>query len=115
MDFGYPSGNFPMPIFDKFSIDLCNACKNIHRYLIDLSKTVLEINLSLQIFIYVYGAGGTGKSTFASILTVLVGEQSTHLTTLKALNSDLHEVINLMQKRMVLISDTDGYLLKMML
>lgn len=45
-------------------------------------------------------------------MTVLLGDSSTHTTMLHALNNYAFEVLNLIQKRLILINDTEQYIKK---
>lgn len=62
-----------------------------------------------QVFIYIYGPGGTGKTTLVNILTMITGEGSTLTTTLRDLSQDKFEGLNLAGKRLICINDTDQY------
>ena len=73
-------------------------------YEILLSKT------EYQILIYIQGPGASKKSTFVKLLVYLIAFSFTHTTTLKALNKDMFEIINLIEKRLVIINDTEEYI-----
>ena len=62
-----------------------------------------------QVFIYIYGPGGTGKSTLVNCLTMIAGEGSTLTTTFRDLSKDKFEGLNLAGKRLICINDTDNY------
>nr|YP_006234285.1 hypothetical protein HusqMp43 [Phlegmariurus squarrosus]AEV55751.1 hypothetical protein HusqMp43 [Phlegmariurus squarrosus] len=62
-----------------------------------------------QVFLYVQGPGGTGKSQLALILTALIGRENVVTTTLKDLNNNTFECSNLRGKKLILISDTERY------
>lgn len=62
-----------------------------------------------QVFIYIYGPGGTGKTTLVNCLTMIAGEGSTLTTTFRDLSKDKFEGLNLAGKRLICINDTDNY------
>lgn len=62
-----------------------------------------------QVFIYIYGPGGTGKTTLVNILTMIAGEGSALTTTLRDLSQDKFEGLNVAGKRLICINDTDQY------
>jgi phage/plasmid-associated DNA primase len=59
--------------------------------------------------LHIYGPGGTGKTVLALVATALVGKEKTVTTSLRALNSEPFEVINLQSKRLILLSDSEDY------
>lgn len=65
--------------------------------------------LDAQMFIFLLGPGGTGKSTLANVARALVGDTMALTTTLKDLHNDRFEALNLVGKRLILISDTEYY------
>ena len=71
-------------------------------------STVTGDNRS-QIFVYIYGPGGTGKSTLVNSLTMIAGEGSSLATTFRDLGKDKFEGLNLVGKRLICINDTDNY------
>lgn len=71
--------------------------------------SILRADTRAQIFIYLQGPGGTGKSTIVNVLSVLVGEEATVTTSLRDLNTDKFEGSNLSGKRLVVINDTEGF------
>jgi putative DNA primase/helicase len=62
-----------------------------------------------QIFLYVCGPGGTGKTTFALLASALVGRERTITTSLERLNKDNFEALNLLFKKLFLINDSEFY------
>jgi P4 family phage/plasmid primase-like protien len=62
-----------------------------------------------QVFIYIYGPGGTGKSTLVNALAMIAGEGSSVTTTFRDLNKDKFEGLNLAGRRLICINDTDQY------
>lgn len=72
-------------------------------------RTVIAVNKNAQVFLYVVGAGATGKSIFGHILAALIGFDRVVHTTLKSLNSDNFETYNLAGKPLIMISDSEEY------
>jgi P4 family phage/plasmid primase-like protien len=62
-----------------------------------------------QIFIYLLGQGGTGKSTLTNILKSSLGSHMVLTTNLRELHNDKFEAYNILGKRLILISDTEHY------
>ena len=61
----------------------------------------------LQKFLYLFGSGANGKGAFMGLLSMLVGKENTHSTTIAELNESRFESANLMNKRLVLMTDED--------
>lgn len=64
---------------------------------------------SAQVFIYIYGPGGTGKSTLVNCLTMIVGEGGSLTTTFRDLGQDKFEGLHLIGKRLICINDTESF------
>jgi phage/plasmid-associated DNA primase len=62
-----------------------------------------------QVFVYFLGPGGTGKSLMINLFSMIVGENGTVTTTLRDLHNDKFETANLIDKRLIVINDTEGY------
>jgi putative DNA primase/helicase len=60
-------------------------------------------------FLELLGPGGSGKGTFMRLATALVGDRNTHITKLKKLEGSPFETASLMNKRLILITDSDKY------
>ena len=71
--------------------------------------SILHGDTEAQVFLYLYGPGGTGKSTLVNLLTMLVGEEATLTTTLRDLQQDKFEGANLTGKRLICINDTETF------
>ena len=97
------------PKFHKFIEDIANGCKDSITFYRAAMKAVIASRVDLQFFVYIYGPGATGKSTLLQIMTAMVGVDAVHTTSLKALNSDPFEIINLIGKKLVLVTDTPKY------
>ena len=97
---------------DKFESFLNTSCEGLQDrkiFLKSFAWALIHRKTEFQIFVFVYGPGGTGKSTLANILTAMVGKAATVTTSLKRLQSDTFEVSNLVGKSLILLSDTEEY------
>lgn len=63
----------------------------------------------LQKFLHLKGSGGTGKGVFMRLLTALVGEVNTAITSLYQLEQNRFEAALLYNKRLAIISESDKY------
>jgi len=70
---------------------------------------VLHGRNDLQKFLHIKGSGGTGKGTFMRLVTALVGENNTAITSLDQLEQNRFEAATLYNKRLAVISDSDKY------
>jgi len=64
---------------------------------------------SVQKFLEVIGAGGTGKSTLTRLLNMLVGDENCTTTDLKNLEENRFESAKLFNKRLTVINDSFRY------
>ena len=99
------------PTVDKFLSQVTNGNADMQRLLVAWLWAVLYGRHDLQKFLEAIGAGGSGKSTYLSIATMLVGDSNTHSTSLEALHSDggKFETANIMNKRLTIIPDAEEY------
>ena len=74
--------------------------------LLCFAAAVLRGRNDLQKFLHLIGGGGSGKSTFTTLLTALVGEENTATLNLPDLE-DKHEVARMFGKRLVVLPDQD--------
>jgi Family of unknown function (DUF5906)/D5 N terminal like len=95
--------------FFKFLHEFCEGHEDRKSFVRAFLNCLIFSRVELQIFIYILGPGGTGKSTMALIASALVGKDSTITTTLKGLHSDNFEITNIRGKKLILISDTEHY------
>jgi putative DNA primase/helicase len=72
-------------------------------------RAVLTGRHDLQKFLELIGPGGTGKSTFMLLCTLLVGETNQVSTNLQNLENNRFEGALLYGKRLVLITDSERY------
>lgn len=76
--------NTPMSAFLN---DIANSSKLNLQIIRAFLNIILTNNLDYQLALYLYGPGGTGKTTFTNLLQFIVGPQAAISTTLKNLNS----------------------------
>ena len=74
--------------------------------LIHFAAAVLRGRCDLQKFLHLIGPGGSGKSTYMTLLSDLIGNQNTWNGSIEQLN-DKHEVARLIGKRLALFPDQD--------
>ncbi|MGL1833236.1 DNA primase family protein [Rhodocyclaceae bacterium SMB388] len=74
-------------------------------YLRAVLAAILHGRFDLQVFFYLQGPGGSGKSTFLRLAEVLVGDLNCYATTLKALEGNQYETSALYGKRLAVITD----------
>lgn len=80
-----------------------------HFLLCVLAAALLGMVRDLEFFLHLLGFAGTTKGTLIRLIIALVGEGNTHTTTLTDLENDKFEKQYLMSKRLVVITDSDGY------
>ena len=97
------------PNFDRFLDEFTLGHQDRKNFIRSFFYAVLFQKVELQVFMYLYGPGGSGKSTFGNIISAMVGTEGVHSTTLRALDSDQFEIANLLGKKLILISDTEEY------
>ncbi len=74
--------------------------------LLHFAAAVLRGRSDLQKFLHLIGGGGSGKSTFTTLLTALIGEENTVNLNLSDLE-DKHEIARIFGKRLLLLPDQD--------
>lgn len=92
---------------DRFLDELCVGNKQLRDIAIAFCNAVLTGRSDLQKFLYLFGSGANGKGAFMSLLSMLVGKENTHATTIADLNENRFEAANLKDKRLVLMTDED--------
>ena len=106
--FPYPYQQSPTPHFDAYMEHLRDNNNDRYIFLMAVLKVVVT-GSSFQFFVYLYGPGGSGKSTFTTLASALVGDESTHATTLRALNNDKFEASNFTGCNLIIVGDTENY------
>lgn len=98
--------NTPMA---EFLTDICNNNPYTLKVLRACLYLILTNNLTYQVALYIYGPGGTGKSTFTNIIMHLLGPSSYISTSLKSIQSRFG-ISTLKNKLLLLISELPSYL-----
>ena len=97
------------PCFSSYLEHISEGVEEKKRFLRAVLNYVVRGHPGFQLFVFLYGPGGTGKTTFTLLANALVGDATTHTTTLRALNMDQFEAINVAEKKLLLIGDTENY------
>ncbi len=92
---------------DKFLHSLCVGNQQLRDIAIAFCAAILTGRSDLQKFLYLFGSGANGKGAFMSLLSMLVGKENTHSTTMADLNGNQFEPANLKGKRLVVMTDED--------
>ena len=92
---------------DTFLNTFGNGNQQLKDIAIAFCQAVLTGRADLQKFLYLFGSGANGKGAFMGLLSMLVGKENTHSTTIAELNESRFESANLMNKRLVLMTDED--------
>jgi len=88
----------------KFLMEICNFSANRLNVLRACLYCLFVNDLSNQIALYIYGPGGTGKSTLVNMLLYLLGPEASLSTTINQLNSRFG-IASLVDKILVLLND----------
>lgn len=70
---------------------------------------VITGRADLQMFLFLQGPGGTGKSTFIRLLFAILGPSNCMTTNLRELEQNRFETAGVYGKRLVAITDSDKY------
>jgi putative DNA primase/helicase len=92
---------------NNFLDQLCVDNKELKDIAIAFCAAILTGRSDLQKFLYLFGSGANGKGAFMSLLSMLVGAENTHSTTMADLNGNQFEASNLKGKRLVKMTDED--------
>ena len=101
------------PIFMDFLDALSDNHEDRKRFLLVMVNLIIKSYLRLQVFFYLFGPGASGNKMFIDTICMLLGENSVHTTTLKALQNDPFEVLNLAGKKLNVINYIDDYIQEM--
>jgi putative DNA primase/helicase len=94
---------------DRFLDSLCVGNQQLKDLAIAFCNAVLVGRSDLHKFLYLFGSGRNGKGVFSNLLSMLIGKENTHTTTMTELNTNRFETANLRGQRLVLMSDEDKY------
>ena len=94
---------------DRFLNSLCVNNQQLKELAIAFCAAILTGRSDLHKFLYLFGSGRNGKGVFSNLLSMLIGKENTHSTTMTELNGNRFEPANLRGKRLVLMSDEDKY------
>jgi D5 N terminal like/Family of unknown function (DUF5906) len=96
----------------KSILDFLKSISNNNLHTIKILRSFIQCLLlkdnQFQVAIYLYGPGGTGKSTFEKLLTSLVGNKNTTVLNLQDLNKTF-AISKVVDKSLLLFSDVAGY------
>jgi putative DNA primase/helicase len=92
---------------DRFLNCLCVGNQQLRDIAIAFCAAILTGRSDLQKFLYLFGSGANGKGALMSLLSMLVGKENTHSTTMADLNGNQFEPANLKGKRLVVMTDED--------
>ena len=92
----------------QFLMNICNNSSKRLNILRACLYCIFTNKLSFQIALYIYGPGGTGKSTLMSILLALLGDEAALSTTISQLNSRFGTA-SLIDKKLVVMNDISLY------
>jgi P4 family phage/plasmid primase-like protien len=90
---------------NNFLDDLTCKDTELKNIALAVSNVVLTGKYKLHKFLNLIGKGGTGKGTFLSLLTLLVGDVNTHSTSMYTLENNQFESANLKNKKLLIMGD----------
>lgn len=96
------------PIFREWLESATGSDRELADFLLAWMVAVLRGRSDLQKYLELIGPGGTGKSTFLRICTLLVGDENRFVTDLRNLEGRF-ESASLYGKRLVQITDSEHY------
>jgi putative DNA primase/helicase len=70
---------------------------------------IIHSKTNYQIFLEIIGPGGSGKSTFIKLATCLVGMNNVRNTQLSFLENNRFETAALLNKKLIIITDSETY------
>jgi putative DNA primase/helicase len=72
-------------------------------------RAVLLRRVKMEKFLEIIGAAGTGKGTFLRLAQAMVGTTNTYVTSLRLLEQSRFEMVNLIDKQLVVITDEERW------
>ncbi len=94
------------PLIDNWLTEATQGNQEYKELLLCFAAGVLRGRNDLQKFLHLIGGGGSGKSTFTTLLTALIGEENTATLNMSDLE-DKHEIARIFGKRLVVLPDQD--------
>jgi putative DNA primase/helicase len=94
------------PTVKRYLVTATDGDKSVIRFLLAWMYAVLTGRSDLQKYLELTGSGGTGKSTFLDLCSMLVGDENRVITDLKQLEKSQFETANLKGKRLAQITDS---------
>lgn len=94
--------------FSEFITALVNNDSNRLKILRACLYLIFTNNLLYQVALYIYGPGGTGKSTFINILMYLLGKEVTLSTSMNQINSNFG-LASIIGKYLLVLNDVSLY------
>lgn len=94
------------PLIDSVLDRMVDGDDELRAFLDAWLVVVLRGRYDVQAFIELVGEGGTGKSTFLDIATMLVGEENVASTDLASLEGNQFETASIYEKRLAVITDS---------
>ncbi|WML91252.1 phage/plasmid primase, P4 family [Thiothrix lacustris] len=94
------------PTVKRYLMTATGKDKSVIRFLLAWMYAVLTGRSDLQKYLELTGSGGTGKSTFLDLCSMLVGDENRVITDLKQLEKSQFETANLKGKRLAQITDS---------
>ncbi|MBO0612958.1 DNA primase family protein [Thiothrix fructosivorans] len=94
------------PTVKRYLVTATGGDKSVIRFLLAWMYAVLTGRSDLQKYLELTGSGGTGKSTFLDLCSMLVGDENRVITDLKQLEKSQFETANLKGKRLAQITDS---------
>ena len=101
--------NAECPKFEKWIKEASGDDDDVIKTLRSFLKLVLFGNTDYQKFIELIGDGGTGKSTFLNISSLLIGEENVAITSLSQLEGNRFETAGIYGKKLIQITDSGLY------
>jgi putative DNA primase/helicase len=92
---------------DSFLNSLCVGNQQLKDIAIAFCAAILAGRSDLQRFLYLFGSGANGKGALMTLLSMIVGKENTHSTTMADLNGNQFEPANLKGKRLAIMTDED--------